>query len=64
MIGSIRNQFEKICPKCGKIIIIKELNDGSSKRDYDCALCPVCGEKIHEDYIVGVFETELKKYVR
>ena len=60
MLGSIKNQFEKKCPKCGKTIIIKEINDGSPMRTYDSGLCPECGEMLHEDYIVGCFETEVK----
>lgn len=59
MIGKERNRIEKICPKCGAKVLIRELNDGSPARTYDSALCPTCGEKIHEDYIVGEFVTEL-----
>lgn len=49
------------CPKCGAKVIVKELNDGSPSRNYDCALCPSCGEIIFEKYIVGEFVTELKQ---
>lgn len=58
MRGSIRNQFEMTCPKCGATVIIKEVNDGSPMRVYDCALCPECGEILYEKAIVGAFETE------
>lgn len=60
MKGSVRNTIEMICPLCGREVIIKELNDGSPARTYDSALCPNCGTKIYEDYIVGEFVTELK----
>ena len=60
MRGSIRNQFEMTCPKCGATVIIKEVNDGSPMRVYDCALCPECGEILYEKAIVGAFETEIK----
>lgn len=53
MIGSIRNQFEMTCPKCGATVIIKEVNDGSPMRVYDRALCPECGESLYEKAIVG-----------
>lgn len=46
------------CPKCGATVIIKEVNDGSPMRVYDCALCPECGEILYEKAIVGAFETE------
>ena len=59
MIGSIRNTINLTCPKCGAKLIVKELNDGSPMRTYDSALCPVCGEKVHEDYIVGEFIVEI-----
>ena len=58
MRGSIRNQFEMRCPKCRATVIIKEVNDGSPMRVYDCALCPECGEILYEKAIVGAFETE------
>lgn len=58
--GSIRNQFEMTCQKCGATVIIKEVNDGSPMRVYDCALCPECGETLYEKAIVGAFETEIK----
>ena len=61
MRGSIRNQFEMTCPKCGATVIIKEVNDGSPMRCYDCALCPKCHETIYEKAIVGAFVTEIKK---
>lgn len=61
MRGSIRNQFEMTCPKCGATVIIKEENDGSPMRVYDCVLCPECGESLYEKAIVGAFETEIKK---
>ena len=49
------------CPKCGATVIIKEVNDGSPMRIYDCALCPKCHETLYEKAIVGAFETEIKK---
>lgn len=61
MKGSVRNQFIKKCLECGKIILIKELNDGSPSRNYDIVLCPECNAKIHEDIIVGEFIAEVKK---
>ena len=61
MRGSIRNQFEMTCPKCGATVIIKEVNDGSSMQVYDIALCPKCNETLYEKAIVGAFETEIKK---
>ena len=60
MIGKIKNQIDIICSNCGSEIVVYELNDGSPLRNYDCALCPTCGKKIHEDYIVGGFVSELK----
>ena len=61
MRGSIRNQFEMRCPKCGATVIIKEVNDGSPMRSYDCALCPKCHETLYEKAIVGAFEIGIKK---
>ena len=61
MIGSIRDQFEMTCPKCGATVIVKEVNDGSTMRIYDCALCPNCHETLYKKAIVGAFETEIKK---
>lgn len=55
MRGAIRNQIEKVCPRCGSEVVIYELNDGSPCRSYDSVLCPTCGEEIHKDYIVGEF---------
>ena len=64
MNGKVRNQIEIKCSNCGSEIIIYELNDGSPCRNYDYALCPSCGKKIHEDYIVGEFIAELKTNVK
>ena len=61
MIGKIRNQFDKVCPYCGSVVVIYELNDGSPCRCYDSVLCPTCKKKIHEDYIVGEFDVRLKE---
>lgn len=61
MIGKIRHEFVLNCSHCGSEVVIYELNDGSPCRSYDSVLCPNCGEKIHEDYIVGEFVAELKK---
>ena len=60
MLGKRRNQIEMTCPNCNRVIIIYELNDGSPCRSYECALCPNCHTKIHEDYIVGEFDAVLK----
>ena len=61
MKGKIRSRIEKTCPHCGREVIIYEINDSSPCSCYDSALCPACNEKIHEDYIVGEFETVLKE---
>lgn len=59
MRGSIRDQFEMICPKYGIAVIIKEVNNGSHMHSYDCVLCPKCYETLYEKPIVGAFETEI-----
>lgn len=59
MLDSIRNQFEKKCPKCGAVVIVKEVNDGTPARCTEYALCPNCKEVLCEKSIVGTFETEI-----
>lgn len=61
MKGKIRNRIDKVCPYCGCEVIIYELDYDSPFRTYDSVLCPTCKEKIHEDYIVGEFVSELKE---
>lgn len=53
--------MEVVCPYCGTTIIVNEINDGSPMRTYEYAICPKCKKIVHEDYIVGEFNSEIKE---